>query len=64
MEKKKSEGLHMEFINYDKFESFRDFGGIRIEDNFVMRAEGFEKLGAPLARTVKEIEEARYQAFA
>ena len=63
MAKKKSDGLHKDFINYDRVESYSDFGGIRLEDNFVMRDNGFEKLGDYLARSTDEIEELRAQAY-
>ena len=63
MDKKKAEGLHRDFINYDLLEKFRDFGGIRLEDNFVIRKDGAELLGTPLARTSSEIEEIRYEAL-
>ena len=63
MDKKKAEGLHRDFINYDLLEKFRDFGGIRLEDNFVIRKDGAELLGMPLARTSSEIEEIRYEAL-
>ncbi|MEE9373952.1 MAG: aminopeptidase P family protein [Saprospiraceae bacterium] len=63
MNKKEAEGLHKEFINYDKVYEYQDFGGIRLEDNFVMREYGFEKLGEYLARTVDEVEELRAEAY-
>ena len=63
MDKKKADGLHKDFINYDKVDEYRDFGGVRLEDNFVMRKDGFEKLGEYLARSVDEIEALRAKAF-
>ena len=64
MAKKKADGLHSDFINYEKVAQYSDFGGIRLEDNFVMRSSGFEKLGNYLARSIEEIEEHRRQAYA
>jgi len=63
MDKKKADGLHMDFINYDKVDQYRDFSGIRLEDNFVMRKEGFDKLGKHLARSIEGIEELRAEAY-
>ncbi len=52
------EKLHRDFINYDKLESFRTFGGIRIEDNVVVTAEGTRVLGPGIPKTVDEVENA------
>ena len=51
-----SENKYAEFINYDKLKEFRHFGGIRIEDNFLITSDGFRKLGPELIKTVDEIE--------
>ena len=63
MDKKQADGLHQDFINYDKVREYSDFGGIRLEDDFVMRSSGFEKLGSYLARTSEEVEALRAEAF-
>jgi Xaa-Pro aminopeptidase len=52
----KSEGLHASFINYDKVESYLDFGGIRIEDDVMITAGGSRLLGKTAPKTVEEIE--------
>ena len=52
-----------QFINYDKLDSFRNFGGIRIEDNYVVTTTGSELLSASLPRTVAEIEAIRKEAL-
>ncbi len=41
----RAEGLHREFINYDLLESYRDFGGIRIEDDLLITDTGCRVLG-------------------
>ena len=46
---------HACFINNDSFNSFRDFGGVRIEDNIVVRSSDVELL-TKVPRTVEEIE--------
>jgi Xaa-Pro aminopeptidase len=50
---------HADFINYDKLQTYRDFGGIRIEDDYVITPEGSRLLGNPLPRTVQEVEALR-----
>ena len=52
------------FINYKEVEKYRDFGGIRIEDDFVLTANGAQLLGTPLARTMEEVEAVRRIALA
>ena len=41
----KGQGLHKEFINYDKVEEYRDFGGIRLEDDLLITEDGNRVLG-------------------
>ncbi|TSA28989.1 MAG: aminopeptidase P family protein [Bacteroidetes bacterium] len=53
----KAEGKHADFINYDVADTYRDFGGIRIEDNVLITDKGSRVLGKPIPKTVSEIEE-------
>jgi len=53
----KGEGKFSEFINYDKVEKLKGFGGIRIEDDVLITSGGYHVLGKPLAKSVKDIEE-------
>jgi Xaa-Pro aminopeptidase len=46
-----------DLINYEKFQEFREFGGIRIEDNVLVTASGCRVLGSPIAKTVAEVEQ-------
>ncbi|MBP6872163.1 MAG: aminopeptidase P family protein [Bacteroidales bacterium] len=52
----RAEGRFTEFINYDKVETYKDFGGIRIEDNVLVTADGNRVLGKPIPKTVDEVE--------
>ena len=55
----KTEKKHTEFINYDKLESYRDFGGVRIEDDVVVTESSHRVLGnKPIPKTVKDVEAA------
>ena len=45
IEKFKKEGLGYDFVNYAKLESYYDFGGIRIEDDVLVTADGARRLG-------------------
>ena len=46
IEKFKKEGLGYDFVNYAKLESYYDFGGIRIEDDVLITADGARRLGS------------------
>ncbi|MGO1245537.1 MAG: aminopeptidase P family protein [Sphingobacterium sp.] len=54
-----SENKLSEFINYNKLAQYRDFGGIRIEDDFLITQDGYRLLGPELIKTVDEIENYR-----
>lgn len=41
----KAQGLHTDFICYDKVETYKDFGGIRIEDDLLITKDGCRFLG-------------------
>lgn len=53
----KSENKLAEFINYDKVESFKNFGGIRVEDDVLVTDDSYRVLGKPIPKTIDEIEE-------
>lgn len=55
----KAENKLSAFINYDKVEEFRNFGGIRIEDDVLVTADGYRVLGKPLVKSVADIEALR-----
>jgi Xaa-Pro aminopeptidase len=48
----------VEFIDYDRVERFRDFGGVRIEDDILVTGQGCRILGPPVPKTVADVEEA------
>ncbi|MCD4665838.1 MAG: aminopeptidase P family protein [Bacteroidales bacterium] len=52
----RKEGKFKDFINYDKADSYKDFGGIRIEDDILVTETGYKVLGKPIPKTVSEIE--------
>lgn len=45
IEKWKSEKTDKGFVNYSKLESYYDFGGIRLEDDVLVTADGARRLG-------------------
>ena len=48
-----------EFINWDKVDRYRNFGGIRNEEDFVMTDDGAQLLGKAKPKTIEEIEAIR-----
>ena len=55
----RSQGHCAEFINFDELDKWRDFGGIRNEEDFLITADGARRLGPPKPGTVPEIEALR-----
>lgn len=49
------QNLHRDFVNYDFLKKHLDFGGIRIEDNYLIEEHGYRRLGKYLEREVQEI---------
>lgn len=58
IDKWEQEGLHNDFIDFKKVNKFRDFGGIRLEDDMLITAEGSRNLGKQrIPIEVEEVEE-------
>ncbi|PKQ65105.1 Xaa-Pro aminopeptidase [Labilibaculum filiforme] len=56
MDKWKQEGLHLDFINYDKVNEYRNFGGIRLEDDVLVTKDGNRLIGKRIPVSVEEVE--------
>ena len=57
IDKSKADGLYKGIVNYDLLDDYRDFGGIRIEDDIVVTAEGGRVIGDKhIPSTVEELE--------
>jgi Xaa-Pro aminopeptidase len=54
-----SENLHSEYINYEKLAQYRNFGGIRVEDGYLITDSGSQILGDPLEIEIKDVERVR-----
>lgn len=57
IDKYKSEGKFKDFVNYVHLEKYKNFGGIRIEDDVLITENGSRVLGNPIPKTIQEIEE-------
>ena len=61
IEKWKKEGHNAQFVNFDKLESYYDFGGIRLEDDLLITSKGARILGpARIPITIEEVENTMY----
>ena len=57
IDKSKAEGLYKGIVNYSLLDNYRDFGGIRIEDDIIVTAEGGRIIGDKhIPSSVEELE--------
>jgi Xaa-Pro aminopeptidase len=56
IDKWRSEKRLAAFIDYSKVEGYRDFTGIRIEDDALITAQGSRVLGRPIPKKAKDVE--------
>lgn len=52
----KADKKFAEFINYSELEKFRSFGGIRVEEDFVITDTGSKLIGDEIPKTVEDVE--------
>lgn len=55
----KEEGMFKDYVNYDALEAYKDFGGIRIEDDYLITDSGSRLLGEQVPKTVEDVEAVR-----
>ncbi|MGW8282479.1 MAG: aminopeptidase P family protein [Gemmatimonadota bacterium] len=51
-----ADGMHESFIDYGVLGNWRDFGGVRVEDDVVVTADGKRILGEPIPKSLDEVE--------
>lgn len=57
IDKWRAEKLHTDFLNFDEIEKFKDFGGIRLEDDILITPEGSRFTGEKhIPITIEEVE--------
>ncbi len=52
----RQENRHAEFIDYDQLEDWKDFGGVRIEDDVLVTSDGHRVLGEPIPKEIADVE--------
>ena len=55
----KSEGRFKDFINYDKVGTYKDFSGLRNEEDYLITETGARRLGKKIPLTAEEVEALR-----
>jgi Xaa-Pro aminopeptidase len=53
----KAKQKNSQYINYDSVEIYRDFGGIRIEDDVLVTQTGHRVLGRKIPKTISDLED-------
>ena len=56
IDKWKNENINHAFINFDRVNEYRDFGGIRLEDDILVTEESCRLLGERIPVTIEEVE--------
>jgi Xaa-Pro aminopeptidase len=59
----RSQNKFNEFINWDKVDSYRNFGGIRNEEDFLMTEKGAKLLGKAKPKSIAEVEAIRAEVY-
>lgn len=55
----RAEKRFVEFIDYDRVEKYKDFGGLRNEEDYLITADGKRRLGKYVPTTLDEVESMR-----
>ena len=59
----RSENKFTDFLNYDKLDTYKNFGGMRVEEDWVITETGARRLGKKVATSLKDIEAVRQEAL-
>lgn len=59
----KNQNKFSQYINYDKIEKCLPFGGVRLEDNVLVKEHDYKILGNPIPKEIQEVESLRTIAY-
>ena len=54
-----AEGRFTDFIDYDNVNTYRNFGGLRNEEDFLITEKGCRLLGKPIPKSIEDVEAAK-----
>ena len=63
LEDSQTRAIHKETVAWTVVDQLKDFGGIRIEDDIVVTADGGKVIGPMVPKTINEIESIRAAAL-
>jgi len=52
-----AEKKNSQYINYDMVRKYEDFGGLRIEDDVLVKEKGHRVLGKKIPKTIDKVED-------
>ena len=55
----RKEQRHMRFLNYDKIEAYKNFSGVRNEEDVLITSDGYRLLGKQKPKTIADVEALR-----
>ena len=58
----RSQDHNAEFLDFAKLDEWRDFGGVRNEESYLITRDGARRLGKPKPRTIDEVETLRQES--
>lgn len=59
----KSKKINADYLNFDRIEEYRNFGGLRNEEDFLITPEGYRLIGKAKPKTIEDVEKEREFAF-
>ena len=52
----KAQNHNSDYVNFSKLEEYHSFGGLRNEEDFLITENGYQLLGKPKPKSIKEVE--------
>jgi Xaa-Pro aminopeptidase len=56
IDRRRADNEFVDFVDYHALEAYRDFGGVRIEEDLLVTKDGHRILGKPIPKTIDDVE--------